>query len=65
VKTREQRLAAFRKYAEDASVAFSEWADINGLTKAEGIELAERIADEVSGAAEWRDDRPTGGSDRG
>ena len=42
------------RFAEDAVVAFAIYCDECGLTLAEGIELAEDLADELMGAAESR-----------
>jgi len=43
------------RMGEDACVAFAIYCDENGLTKEEGVELAERLADSLMAAAEGRD----------
>lgn len=45
-------------YAEDTGVAFAMYADTNNLSLEEGIELAEKIAEEVGHIAEERESLP-------
>lgn len=44
-----------RSYEQDAAVAFAMHCDLAGLTRQEGLDLAEKVCAEIEAAA---DDRP-------
>lgn len=45
-----------KKFIEDCSIMFAMYCDMNSMNVAEGIGLADKIADAIQGDAEWRDE---------